>query len=570
MKKLAGKILVSRFGWLYLLAFLILVNFLASLAHTRIDLTKENRYTLSPATRDLLRQMDDQLVIEVFLRGELNSGFRKLANSTEDFLGLLKDENGSKVQYRFISPQESMPGTERTYEDSLINLGVSPINLTVQVEAGQESKRVYPVAIVRYKGQESLVNLYSGGKRVITPNDLNNAEALMEYEFARTLDALINPSKPLIAYSSGNGEIMDARSYDLQQTLSRDYQLFLLDINRQPFIPDTFRALIIVKPSLQFSEEEKLKLDQYVMRGGKLLLFVDGLIAEQDSLRFKPETIAYDRNLNLTDMLFRYGVRINPSLVMDLQCDFMPFMVGGSQENPQYEFLHWNYYPLFEPKGNHTITRNLGLVAGRFVNSIDTIQTPGISKTILLSSSQNSRVISTPALISLNENRNAPEDENFRLRDIPVAVLLEGKFTSVFRNRLSGSQADSLQTMGVPFLPSSLQENKMIIVADGDMVMNDVSTSQGPLPMGLNLYTAGSQYEYQFANRDFLLNCLEYLVSNPALSQTRNKSIVLRLLDSTKVQEQRSTWQFINIVAPILLVIVAGLIYQEVRKRKYT
>lgn len=570
MKKLAGKILVSRFGWLYLLAFLILVNFLASLAHTRIDLTKENRYTLSPATRDLLRQMDDQLVIEVFLRGELNSGFRKLANSTEDFLGLLKDENGSKVQYRFISPQESMPGTERTYEDSLINLGVSPINLTVQVEAGQESKRVYPVAIVRYKGQESLVNLYSGGKRVITPNDLNNAEALMEYEFARTLDALINPSKPLIAYSSGNGEIMDARSYDLQQTLSRDYQLFLLDINRQPFIPDTFRALIIVKPSLQFSEEEKLKLDQYVMRGGKLLLFVDGLIAEQDSLRFKPETIAYDRNLNLTDMLFRYGVRINPSLLMDLQCDFMPFMVGGSQENPQYEFLHWNYYPLFEPKGNHTITRNLGLVAGRFVNSIDTIQTPGISKTILLSSSQNSRVISTPALISLNENRNAPEDENFRLRDIPVAVLLEGKFTSVFRNRLSGSQADSLQTMGVPFLPSSLQENKMIIVADGDMVMNDVSTSQGPLPMGLNLYTAGSQYEYQFANRDFLLNCLEYLVSNPALSQTRNKSIVLRLLDSTKVQEQRSTWQFINIVAPILLVIVAGLIHQEVRKRKYT
>jgi gliding-associated putative ABC transporter substrate-binding component GldG len=461
-----------------------------------------------------------------------------------------------------------MPGSERTYEDSLVNLGVTGINLTVQVEAGNENKRVYPVAIVRYKGQQSLVNLYSGGKRFISAVELNSAEALMEYEFASTIDGLTNPERPLIGYSSGNGENMDARSFDLEQTLSQDNQLFLIDINKQAVIPDTFKALIIVKPTIQFSEDEKLKIDQYVMRGGKLLLFIDGLIAEQDSLRFKPETIAYDRNLNLTDMLFRYGVRINPSLVMDLQCDFMPFSVGGSPDNPQYEFLHWNYYPLFEPKGNHTITRNLGLVAGRFVNSMDTIQTPGIKKTILLSSSQNSRVISTPAMISLNENRNVPEDEKFRQKDIPVAVLLEGRFSSVFRNRISTTQADSLEARGTPFLPASLKENKMIIVADGDIVLNDVST-RGPLPMGLNFFTAGSQYEYQFANRDFLLNCLEYMISNPAISETRNKNIVLRLLDGTKVEEQKSTWQFVNIVVPIILVIIAGLIYQEVRKRKY-
>jgi len=398
--------------------------------------------------------------------------------------------------------------------------------------------------------------------------EMNSAEAMMEYQFARSIDALTNPQKPLIAYSSGNGEVVDARTYDLQQTLDKDYELFLLDINKQPFIPDTFRALIIVKPTLQFSDDEKLKIDQYVMRGGKLLLFVDALIAEQDSLRIKPETVAFDRNLNLTDMLFRYGVRINPSLVMDLQCDFMPFVVGGSQENPQYEFLHWNYYPLFEPKANHTITRNLGLVAGRFVNSMDTIQTPGIQKTVLLSSSSNSRVISTPALISLNENRNAPEDEKFRQSDIPVAVLLEGKFNSLYRNHISSVKADSLNAMGVPFMPASTGEGKMIIVADGDMVLNDLS-SEGPLPMGLNFFTVGSQYEYQFANRDFLLNSLEYMISNPAISETRNKNIVLRLLDMTKVDEQRTTWQFINIVVPVLLVIISGWIYQQVRKRKY-
>ncbi len=569
MKKQAGKILVSRFGLVYLVIVLVALNFLASLFHSRIDLTKEKRYTLSKATRDLVRNLDDELQVEVFLKGEFPSGFRKLANSTEDFLALLKDQNGSKVQYRFISPQEGVGEGDRIYEDTLIALGASPINLTVQVEAGEESRRVYPVAILRYKGKQSLVNLYTGGKRMISAVEMNSAEAMMEYQFARSIDALVNPQKPLLAYSSGNGEVTDARTYDLQQTLQQDYELFLLNLHTQPFIPDTFRALIMVKPSLQFTEDEKLKIDQYVMRGGKLLLFIDGLIAEQDSLRFKPETIAFDRNLNLTDLLFKYGVRINPSLVMDLQCDFMPFVVGGSQDNPQYEFLHWNYYPLFEPRANHTITRNLGLVAGRFVNSMDTIQTPEIRKTVLLSSSANSRVISTPALISLNENRNAPEDEKFRQKDIPVAILLEGKFTSLFRNRMSGTQSDSLNAMGVPFIAKSLDESQIIVVADGDMVLNDVSSTNGPLPMGLNLFNAGSQYEYQFANRDFLLNCLEYMVSNPAISETRNKDIVLRLLDARKVEEQRLTWQFINIVVPVVLVILFGVVYQYVRKRKY-
>jgi hypothetical protein len=201
------------------------------------------------------------------------------------FLQLLKDRNGSKIHYRFISPQDEMPGTNgMKYEDSLLGLGASPINLTVQVKAGQENKRVYPVALMKYKGREALLNLYSGGKRMITPVEMNSAEALMEYQFAKTLDGLINPDKPLIAYSIGNGETMDYRSYDLQQTLQRDHKLFLLNINAQKFIPDTFKTLLIVKPTIQFTEEEKLKIDQYVMRGGKVICFIDNLIAEQDSL----------------------------------------------------------------------------------------------------------------------------------------------------------------------------------------------------------------------------------------------------------------------------------------------
>lgn len=565
------KIIASRYGWLLLLVLLLGINFLASVFHSRFDLTKEKRYTLGRATDDLLKNLDDKLQIDVFLKGDFPAGFRKLANSTEEFLNLLKDKNGSLVSYRFISPQDEIPGSGgRIYEDTLVGLGATPINLTVQVKEGQENKRVYPVAIMNYKGKQTLVNLYSGGKRMITAVEMNSAEALMEYQFAKVLDRLMHPGKAMVAYSFGNGEPTDARTYDLQQTLSADYALRILDISKQPFIPDTFRALLLVKPTLQFTEDEKFKIDQYLMRGGKLLLFIDALIAEQDSLRYKPETIAFDRNLNLTDMLFRYGVRINPDLVMDLQCDFMPFVVGGSAENPQYEFLHWNYYPLFESGGNHTINKNMGLVAGRFVNSLDTIQAPGIKKTVLLASSGNSRVISTPALISLNENRTTPGDEKFKRRGVPVAMLLEGKFTSLYRNRASKAQIDSLASYGVTFRDVSSAETKIIVAGDGDMVMNDFSPANGPLPMGLNFYTMGTQYEYQFANREFLLNSIEYLISNPAIIETRNKDIVLRLLDSKKVNEQKFTWRFINIALPVLLVILAGFIYQYLRRKKYT
>ena len=254
---------------------------------------------------------------------------------------------------------------------------------------------------------------------------------------------------------------------------------------------------------------------------------------------------------------------------MDLQCDFMPFMVGGDPQNPQYEFLHWNYYPLFESKGNHTINKNIGLVAGRFVNPLDTIKTAGIAKTTLLSSSSNSRIISTPALISLNENRNTPEDEKFRQKDIPVALLLEGNFSSLYRSRVSQSQMDSLQSYRTPYREVSI-DNKIIVVGDGDLVLNDFSPKDGPLPMGINFYTVGSQYEYQFANRDFLFNCMEYLVNNPAIISTRNKDIVLRLLDNQKVSEQKTTWQFINIALPVLIVILFGWVYQQVRKKKYS
>lgn len=580
MQKGFKKIMSSRLWWLWLLLLLAVINYLASDFHARLDLTKEKRYTLSKATRDLLKKLDDDVQIDVFLKGEFPAGFRKLANSTTEFLRLLKDRTG-KINYRFISPLDETGLGKATWGDSLVSMGAVPINLTVQKKEGESTNIIFPSAIVTYKGKQALVNLYPGASSQISQNEINSAEALMEYQFVKTLDKLTTDIRPAIAYSNGNGEPVDGRTFDMRQILSQDHEFRTLNLHTVQKIPDQVSVLMIVKPTQPFTEEQKLKIDQFVMRGGKLICFIDNLIAEQDSLAFKPETIAYDRNLNLTDLFFKYGLRINTDLVMDLQCDVIPFVVGGTNDNPQLEFLRWNYYPVFSAS-NSSITKSMGYVTSHFANSIDTIQVNGVRKEPLLVSSPNSRIISTPALISLNENKDAPEDAKFKQNAIPVAMLLEGKFTSLFRNRITKAQAYTLAAGGAAFKDVSV-DNKIIVVADGDIVLNDFIPTGGPnsapepIQMGWNKYTY-TEYLKQteqgklfipVANREFLLNCVEYLVSNPAISETRNKDIVLRLLDSKKINAKKSTWQFINIALPVLLVIMFGWLYQQLRKRKY-
>jgi len=356
--------------------------------------------------------------------------------------------------------------------------------------------------------------------------------------------------------------------YDLAEVvLKPNYNLSLVNIDVQNFIPSDFKALLIVKPTLAFTEQEKLKLDQYVMQGGKILFFIDELNAEMDSLKIKNEVVAYDRELNLKDLLFRYGVRINTNLVMDLQCDYLPFDVNG---NGQFEFLPWNYFPVLESSNNHPINKNLGFISGRFTNSLDTIEVEGIKKTILLQTSVNSRIIATPALISGKENSTAPEDEKFKKAKIPVAVLLEGKFKSFFANRLSTEMKDALQKSGLTFSPACIDDNKMIVVGDGDMVMNEMAKGNQPLSMGMNAFTFGSQRQFPFANKDFLLNALDYLVDENGLSEAKGKEYVARLLDNKKVNDEKFYWQLLNILLPIIALLLFTIIFSWSRNRKYT
>ena len=566
MKSIFKKITNSKAGLLLVIVLLIGINWLASLYHARIDLTNEKRFTLSEPTKNVLRKLDNEVEIDIFLKGEFPSAFKKLANSTEETLQEFQEVAGSKLRYRFISPDDLVDGTSVTYADTLSALGLDPINLKSQLKSGEQQQFVYPAALVKYGDQILPVDLYSGNKTVITPSELNSAEALMEYKFANAIEKLATPVKPLIAYSDGNGEPTGDNVYDLvNNVLLKNYNLARFNINIQPVIPDTFKLLLVVKPTVAFTDDEKFKIDQFVMNGGKVLWFIDELNAEMDSLQIKNEVIAYDRGLNLGDLLFKYGVRINPDLVMDLQCDFLPFDVNG---NGQFEMLHWNYFPLFESKGDNLIDKNLGLVAGRFVNSIDTVEADGIKKTILLSSSSNSRTIGTPALISGQENVNAPEDDKFKSANIPVAVLLEGRFGSMYKYRASQTIKDTFQKYGGVFQTQCINDNKMIVVADGDIALNS-ATKDGPLPMGMNQYTYGSQYQYQFANREFVENCLDYLINPYGLTEAKAKDYTLRLLDVKKIDEQRSLWQVINIAGPIVLVLLFAFIYQWWRKRKY-
>jgi ABC-2 type transport system permease protein len=572
--KLLNKIWKSKFWLPITIGALLAINWLASLYHARVDFTNEKKFTLSTPTKKILKKLDDVVQVDVFLKGEFPSGFKKLANGTAEILQEFKEIAGNKLQYNFISPDDEVEGTNIKWGDTLTASGLYPINLKSQLKAGEQQQLVYPVALVHYKENILPVVLFEQKGMDVKKSyadamkDLNSAEAMMEFKFADAIFKASQTTKPMIAYAIGNGEPQDVRIYDLaENVLKQDYNLQQFNLATLPVIPDTFKLLVLVKPTEKFTDEEKLKIDQFVMRGGKVMMFIDKLNAEFDSLRYKKEgVIAYDRGLELNDLLFKYGARVNSDLVMDLQCDFLPFDVNG---NGQFDFLHWNYFPLFESKSNHVINKNVGLVSGRFVNSIDTIEAEGIKKTVLLSSSTNSKTIATPALISGKENINEPESDKFKKANIPVAVLLEGKFTSLFKNRVSQAMNDSLQQYGVMYMQECINDNKIIVVADGDMVLNSISKNE-PLPMGVNPLTVGSQYQYQFANATFLQNCLDYLLNPSGLSEAKAKDYTLRLLDTKKITAQKTTWQLITIALPIALVILFAFIFQWLHKRKYT
>lgn len=565
--------------------FIVVVLFSSRLSY-RADLTAEKRHSVTDATRSLLKNIDSTITIQVFLTGDLPADYKKLSQATRDLLDEFRSLSGNLVHVRFEKPGEDISNdtAKVVLYDSLARLGVVfEQSETVSAKSEKQTNQlIIPSALVGFRnGQKPIaIDLRSSRKVYKQFNVLNDhseedveatrnaAEALLEYKFASAIDQLTRKQVPTVAYAVGNGEPIDLTVNDLGESLRNQYRLAVFDLKKGYPDPSVINALLIVKPKEPFTEEDKMKIDQYVMNGGHVIWFVDKLHAELDSLmRSQAEYTAYDRGLDIDDILFKYGVRINPDLLQDLNCSKIPIVTGKNADgSPQMQRIPWPYYPFLAARTDNPISRNLDRVLSIFPSSIDTVKAPGIQKTILLATDTSSRRISSPAIVSLNSVKS--EDDllhGFNKSYLPVAVLLEGKFHSLFANRVGKELADSIQrTTGKPFLPVAAKEGKQIVAADADIVTNTVSATTGPLAMGtLPLEN------YRFANREFFLNSVDYMVSESRLFEARNKDFVLRLLDKRKLEEQKSTWQFVNIVLPIVLLVLVGLLLQWLRKRKY-
>lgn len=562
------KLLRSRYGWVLLLLLLVAVNYLFSLFRFRADLTAEKRFTVSPATRQMLEKLDSRVDITLLMAGDMPAGFKKLAGGATDLLNEFKEISSNNISYRVEKPGENIDDSARAgLADSLRMLGINPTNVKAQTKEGegQEEQLVYPGAVIRYKDRAIGIDFLQGQNFQDGINSLNNAEALLEYKLASGIDKITRDTVPLIGYLTGNGEPVDYRVYDLiERTLRPNYAFRIIPVDSVAVIPPIFKALLIVKPVTKFSDAQKLKIDQYIMNGGKAVWMIDQLYASLDSLqRSEGRFVAFDMGLNLDDQLFRYGVRINQDLVQDLQCDKIPSVIGSMGDKPQIQLLPWPYFPLLRNTSGHPITKNLDYVVSQFPQSLDTVKADGVRKTILLSSSTESRILSTPALVEWASVKNEEDLKKFTKSNIPVAVLLEGRFQSLFSNRLTQAMGDSLAAAGMPF-KASVDQGAMVVASDGDLLLNAVNQTDGPIPMGMNLYT-----KQQYANREFILNTLEYLVGNMGILETRGKDYTLRLLDKAKYEDSKSQWQLLNILAPVLLVIVLVAMYQFLRKRTF-
>ena len=566
------KLLNSGFSWLYLLIIVVILNMLASHVNARYDMTSEKRYTLTSPVKKMLGRVNGQVNIDILLEGNLKSGLRKLRNSTESLLQEFNEYADGNIHYRLIDPVAGGDDTSRAILlDSLSKMGIQPMTQVAQSKKGEEQSQriVIPAAIVKYKDRMLPVDLLKGVQRSRegqSPEQLYlNAENLLEYKFANAIDKLITDTLPSVGYLMGNGEPLDFRVYGLIQYLRENFRFEIVRLDSFPTIPTELNAVIMVKPTIKFSDVEKRKLDQFVMRGGSLICMIDNLFAEMDSLQNGRETIAYDRGLNLDDLLFHYGVRVNQDLVEDMQCASINLVVGQQGGKPQFQLLPWPYFPLLDGNPSSLITKNLDPVYARFTNSIDTVKATGISKTILLQSSPNARTISTPALISLETTKTASDPKEFIHSNLPVAVVLEGKFQSLYANRVSAAMADSLaQVYKQPFLKSGEKNARVVVCADGDVVMNELG-SRGPLPLGFS-----KDMNYTFANAEFLSNCLDYCVNPSGVLEARSKDYSLRLLDPEITESERSDWQFINVFLPLLVTILCGVIFQYIRKKKYS
>lgn len=553
---------------LLLVTFIIsLVAYLSGFVYFRVDLTSEKRYTLSPQTHEILKELEDIVFVKVYLDGDLPIGFKRLKNSVREMLDEFRVVGGSRIQYQFINPSESEDSeTRNRFYESLHSQGMIPTNVEVKDRQGGLSQQIiFPWALITYKGYEMPVRLLKNNPGKTAEENLNNSLEALEYELINTLHSLTVDEYETIAFIEGHGELDEFLTGDITKELLKSYEVFRGRIN-----PDSVEELneislvIIAKPEQPYTEKEKAIIDQYIMQGGKVLWLIDPVAIDLDSLTHSSSAVALIKELNLADQLFKYGVRINPSLVMDIQCSLIPVNTALEGQPARFTPAPWYYSPLLLPPSEHIITRNLGMVKAEFASSIDIVgENPGVESHVLLSTSRLSRAVNVPVFVTLETAKKQLNPAFFSMPFLPVAVLLEGEFESVFANRpfpLPTNKDYEIRDRSVP--------TKMIVIGDGDIIRNDVSLNRGvpePLPLGYDRYSRQT-----FGNKEFILNAIAYLLDEKGLMELRSRQLTLRLLDREKLRAEKMKWQLINILLPLLIVSVFGISFTWYRRYRYS
>jgi ABC-2 type transport system permease protein len=551
-----------------MLVILFLVNVVTHYYYLRLDLTSEKRYSISKPTKKILRDLKDVVTVKVYLDGDLNAGFTRLKEGARNMLKEFRAYGGKNIEYEFIDPMAIKNLDERkALMTDLINRGLAPTNLTTKSKTESKQQLIFPGAIVLYAGREIPVQLLENQIGFSPEQILNNSEILLEYKFANAIRKLTAYRGPRVYFIKGHGELSELETDDIRETLQKlQYDVRDWDISKNYNIPEGVDAAVIAKPRYAFDEKDKYKIDQYIMHGGKVLWMINGTNASMDSLRVSPTgQFAMANELNLEDMLFKYGVRVNGDLIQDINlCNPIPLVVGQMGNAPQTKMFPWYYFPLLISDNNHAIVRNLDPVASFFPSSIDTVKNANIKKTILLHSTDNAKTQLSPTRVHFGILQGKPNPDYYNQPKLPVAVLLEGQFESVYKNRLSPeflAASDTIKTL--KFIDTS-GPSKMIVISDGNIIRNEIRSDSSVYPLGYYMYT-----KQQFANKDFILNCIEYLIDNSGILETRNKEVKLRMLNTVKVENERLWWQILNTAMPLVIIILFGFAFNFYRRKKY-
>ena len=534
------------------LIILVLLNIVNQSFYKRLDLTNEQRYTLSETTKNTVQRIEQPLFINVYLEGDFPSEFKRLQVETLQYQEELAAEN-SNISIHFVNPD--------LQRESLIKKGMLPSQLTVEEDGKLSEAIIFPWAEIKYKNKSTIVSLLPTAIVSSQEEQLQKSVENLEYGFTNAMHRLLLGTQQKIALLSGNGELEDIYLYSFLSEVAKKHKLakFTLDSvakNPKQTLKDLidFDLAIIAKPTTEFSAAEKFTLDQFITNGGKTLWMIDNVIADQDSLFNGGKMLAYPRNLNLTDLLFSYGVRINTTLIKDLYAAKIPVATGMVGNQTQFKNLEWFFHPLAGGNPNHPITKNVLPVRFQFTNQIDTLKN-NIKKTPLLVSSVLTQKFGTPNFIALQSIADEPIEEDYRNGNQLLAVLLEGDFNSAYRNRV--------HPFKTPIYKANASGNKMIVIADGDVGKNQILKKE-PYDLSRDKWT-----NEQFGNKDFLLNAVDYLLDDIGLMELRNKSLQIPILDKQRAFRERTYWQFINLGIPVLMLLVFGIGFHWLRKRKY-